>query len=210
MANRMTLLTNRNNIKPMLRFITEMMMIFMCRLFAKDAQQRIGRRQLALSDGIFNETTGFYSIRMTQSICFDSFFTFFALCVAFLCSLSFFGLHMSSYFLPVKFSTFFGLQIGFLVGFLISFIFWSFVIFFNSLICAYFAICSKSIWSSTVLIELRSDLFANSASFGYDCLRHNRLLDRRLCLEPNAGPIPVSGSLYYTLPRKLRQIKKGF
>jgi hypothetical protein len=49
-----------------------------------------------------------------------------------------------------------------------------------------------------VKFKKRLDYFAFCAAFSYDLLSHNRLLIRRLRLEPNTPTVGVSGSLYYT------------
>lgn len=48
-------------------------------------------------------------------------------------------------------------------------------------------------------------IFALRGSFCYDCLSHNRLLNRRLRLEPFVRPMRMSGSFYFN--RKVEYVK---
>jgi len=72
----------------------------------------------------------------------------------------------------------------------------------------------KPVFVSPVFVKLRKwfDLLAFRTSLGYDLLRHNRFLNKRLCLEPVCSAILRSARLLYQrinpyLIKKIRNLK---
>ena len=64
----------------------------------------------------------------------------------------------------------------------------------------FFAMSVMPVFCARVFMKLRkqSNLLALGTMFRYDCLRHNFLFLRKLCLEPIVGHVPIVGSIYYT------------
>lgn len=181
---RMTLCTNRNNIKPMLREIAPVMILLgLCRTVK--AFQRIGPGQLTSFDGQPYGNFCLRAFRMSNLKSFLSsnfdFSALFALTITFKSSFALFG------FLITK--TIFAMQC--LTSFCLSILFYSFQ-------AADFAISSISILVTSMLIKLSKwfCIFANSACFCFNWFSHNRLFTRRFWLEPRAPPVGVFGSLY--------------
>jgi len=172
----MTIKTNRNNIEPMLRFVT-LVMVIVRRLFTTRTLQRIWSRQSIFFYRSIDNLTSFNALGITNSICKNSRFTFFAVCIAFLASLAFLAL---------------------VIAFVRSLAFFALAVLFST----YFTMRLIAIFATLVFRKFRKwfDFFALATSFRYDLLSHNRLLNRRLCLEPVAGHTPAVGSLYYSRP----------
>ena len=173
----MTRKTNRNNVKPMFRFVTGMMVLFRpCR--AITALHRIGANQLARPDSLVNSILCFTKIQV-RLIIFSTMLTmtnfiFLCLSIAFLARFTFFRLFIT----------------------LVScFAFITFEVF----IFAYFTSVMVPVFPVAVFIKLRNwfDLFASGTSFRYDCFSHSLFPYKGLRLELLAEPISVSSSLYY-------------
>jgi len=199
--------TNRNNVKPMLRGITLMMMILFC-LFATGAFQGVGSRQFTNFDGFANSRTGFNLFGAFFSLpVSDGCFSLCALEITVFCSVAFFTL-LITFLLNFKL---FAFGVSFCCGLALFcsivtkisfamryFAFFCLAIFFYAFQVAYFAFIPMSILTVLILVKLRKwlCLLANSAGFRYGLLRHNQLLGSWLCSEPIAEPISVLGSLY--------------
>lgn len=165
----MTFSTYRYNIKPVLKGIAFVVVILLCWMFATVALESIGARQIADLNSIIYGKSGFYSFWMIGSVMFIC-------CFALICFMIFLNCFAKHNFTPFCFG-----------------------IFFTFLRMARFAHIFISIlvaWGFVKFIDLFS-LFANSANFRYDYLRHYFLLDRKFCLESIAGYAPAVGSSYY-------------
>lgn len=164
----MTFLTYRYNIKPMLLGIAFVMMILFCLCGAVMALQRIGAGQSSGFDGMVYLVRWFIPFGMLDAKTFlDNSSGGFA----------FFALGISLiYIFP-----FFALSINPLIY-----------------VLAYSAIASKAIFCRAIFVKFRKrfNLFAFPTSFCYDLLRHNRFLNKRLCLEPVARYALAVGLFY--------------
>lgn len=200
----MTFNTNSNYIKPMLRGIT-FVMVILRGLFTTGTLQRSNWRQPTYINSYANGHPCFVSARMpllvppSVSLAFFAIIvspsgnlTFCSLVISLLCSLTLFSVVVSR----LACFAFFAFAV-FSVNSLTLF---SLVIFFT----ASLATIIKSICFGFIAKKLRDRLnfFTSGTPFGYDLLRHDFLLIRKLRLEPNTGPIPVSGSFYYNRERK--------
>ena len=161
----MTFFTQRNNIKPMFRQVTPVV-VLLC-LFAADTLHSLNEKQSTGSYGILNNVFCPSSFKMFKT---KSFFNPLLICFADL------GL-------PICFDVFFMANCA--------------LILVSVFHCAVFAKFVK--WFS---------FFATTADFGYDLLRHNLLLTRRLCLEPIAGTYQWSARFIITQTGRM-SIKKG-
>lgn len=185
----MTEKTHRDYIKPMLLGIAFMVVVLFCLLGTIRALESIGAGQFAGLDSIFN-----------GSFCFKPFGMFLRI------SFKGFGLNGFTILCPAVFFVVFGLShfTLFCFGALLLgsptclLAFFSFCVFGILFQITYFALISVAIAVSFCFVKFRNrfSLLARSAGFRYGCLRHNLLLTRRLCLEPNALPVRVSGLFY--------------
>jgi len=198
----MTFETHRNNVKPMLRFVAFVVVVFLCWI-AAGTLQRIWSRQFANTNGVINSGLSFNSFGMVKVILFYSSLVSLATFVS--STMVFLGEVVSRF-------TFFSLPIAFgnyymfgalVVPFLTSLTFLTLIILFAT----DFTLSSMAILLGTVFVKLRKrfDFFAFGAAFGYDYFSHFRFLSKREWLEPNSPPIGLSGSLYCTVQNK--QIK---
>ena len=180
----MTRNTNSNYIKPMLRDISQIVMVLLC-LFAARTLQSANSRHFTCFDGVINSAFCFdfsqiifmpftlsFVMRLITSFCFNIFWLIFFL-ISLAISLTVFSLTKLS---------------------LISF-------------SAIFAATLKSIFRSLICIKFRDwfDLLASTAFFRYDFVRHNQFLNSWLCLEPVTRYALVVGSFnsnYYPKKRK--------
>ncbi len=176
----MTRNANRNDIKPMLWFVTVPVVILPCRMFAIVALQGIWSRQFAGSDSVAYNAMCFYDFWMTMAI-FGS-----------ILSVFFFAVFSNSITM-ISFAVGLATLFCFLV-FINRFIknsmaFFCLLIFSNLLSRTYFTFKPIAIFLATILIKFRGrlDFFALSTFFGYDFIRHNRFFCKRLCLEPVVG-----------------------
>ena len=208
----MTFFADRNNIKPMFRGIALVVVIYLCLCGAIMTLQGINWRQFASLNGVFYSILCLTSFGMAnlKAKCFFSInnftlftltisllrcFTFLALSIAFLISSAFLTLLMTF----VCSSAFFSLIIASPCGFA----FFALVILFAT----NFTIRPIAVFCSTVFIKFRQrfDFFAFGTSFRYDFGSHNRLLYRRLRLEPVAVYTTAVGSLYNMTTIQLSQ-----
>lgn len=178
----MTFSTSRHNIKPVFFGISFPVVVLLCLLGAIIALEGIGSGQFAISDSVAYSLVRLNQLRMNN---FISFRTISGSDFIFLCLLIFLKCFEISCF------TFLTLSITFLECF-ISF---ALIVFF----LAGFTIMLKSF--SFMFVKLRNwfDLLAFITIFCLNCLRHNRLLYRRLMLEPVAVHTIAVGSFYYKL-----------
>lgn len=227
----MALYTKSNDIKPMLRLVAFIMVVFLC-WFSASTLQQIWPRQFALSNSIFHSLSRWVTFGMTSVVMKVRFF---------MNNFAFFGLSIFTVSPMFGLFTLFALMITFcdcfalfaliviflcsftlfalVIPFLVSFVFFAFLINFQSrltffaflilmsvLFITAFALILKSIFFFSGFIKLRAlfDLFASGTPFCYDLLRHGRfsLCVERLCLEPIAGHIPVVGSLYNNIRKE--------
>jgi len=185
----MTFYTNRYNIKPMLRRIALVMVILLCLRGTIMALQGIGMGQFTSSNSIIYNVHGFSMIWIMSMKTLVRFtlrkFTFFAMGIMFSGNFAFFTLPIFSLCNLIAFE----LLVFFLILFLL-------------LTATKFADITMSIMHFWMFMKFGYAFcfFANSAGFKYDLLSHNRLINRRLRLEPVSGYIPVSGSSYCKLP----------
>ena len=158
----MTLYTNRNNIKPMLRFISVVMVVFIC-LFTTGTLQRIRSWQSTIDNCLLYHTISFSSLWITYIIQFIAtlfvYFSFFTFVI------------FRRYSIGNRFTMF------------------SLPIFAHAFIIANFTNIVITIFSSVVFVKVRQrfDLLAFRAFSGYVWVRHGFLLIRKSCLEPVAG-----------------------
>lgn len=177
----MTFYTNRNYIKLMLGRIAVPMVIFLCFFGAIMALQGIRMGQFTASDRNHNRLGCFYSFGAILLVTFLNKFTIFAL------SISFLG--------DFIFSCFTILTISFIVC---QFAFFCLLIFIAISQMTYFASFLVAIVVSGHFVKFidRFGLFASSAGFGYDLVRHCFSPNQKsLCLGPVAAHTAV-GSLY--------------
>ena len=165
----MTRTTYRNNIKKMLRFVSEMVVVLFCLFVTVMAFQNFKSRQFAISNCVAYGTCcssvfGMGIPIMTQSLQMGN-FTFLALVIMF-----------------VRNFTLFCLLI--------------FCIMFRH---AFFAITVIAIFALCILMKFRNGFgyLAFGTSLYYDCLSHIRFLSKRQWLEPVGSTILPIGSLYY-------------
>lgn len=175
----MTRNTNRNYIKPIFRFVTLPMVIFLGRFWAIMTKQKSGRNQSASPNSVIGSILSLMVFGMSNMIAFLSSFMFFCLAIIFFVGFPFFAL---------------------MITFCSSFIFCCFIICRTTI----FTIRSMVTFSTLVFIKLqkRFVFFATGAYFCYDCFRHFRFSCKRLCLEPVAGYAPAIGLFYYTLKKR--------
>ena len=175
----MTFNTNRNNIKPILRGITFVVMVMFCLFWALRAFQSIRAKQIASSNSVINSIYGFDFFRISTFSASISNFILFAIIIVVFSTYSFFCFLVTLLCSPMLFFTFLALSV---------------------LLTTSPAKDLVSIFLSTVFIELRQRFYlvALRTSFGYDLLRHNCFSIKQLCSGPVLGYIPTSGSFYYT------------
>ena len=179
----MTGKTNRNDIKLMFGRITVPMMVFFSLIGTVVALQSIRTGQVADSDGILN---GFNCLSLSwkpsstlisraASVCLTNI----TLSIGFSDRLSSFSATIFRTTLSIEFFVFLGLLRYFTTNYTFALI---------------------AIFSCSILMKFRNrfGLLANTSGFGYDGLRHSRLLNRRLCLEPVAGTYQRSACLIIT------------
>ena len=175
--------TNRNNIKPMLFFVTVAMMVLLGLFGTVMALQGINSWQFASLRSGAHSTFCLLSIGISSVITFMSF--------------------------NLNNSTFFALFILFLVGFemftflLISFLgslpFCCLFVLFAILQPTEFALISIAVLINVLLVKFRKwfDILAFGTSFRYDFVRHLLLLIRSKCLESIAVYTIAVDSSYY-------------
>ena len=178
----MTFNTNRKYIK---RFRVIWMMIFLCLRWTITAFQGIRSRQFTISYNYMYGTSCSALFRMSKTITFSSSFAFFILSVTFF---SYFALFC-----------FFITKITFTAR---NLPFFCLLIFLSIFRPTYYTYRPMVVFISCTFVKLRNwfELLARTASFGYDCFRHNRFLNKRFCLEPVAAHTAV-GSTYYKVQR---------
>lgn len=165
----MTRNTDSNYIKPV--FIVGMV-VFFC-LFSTSALKSVGAYHFAVFYSVSYFAAGFvfYYIYlfMQFSIKFGCVFAFITLVIFFVSE-------------KMRLLTFFSLRV-----------------FFCSNTLAYPAKILMAILCRSIFIEIRKGLncFAITTFLGYDWFRHNRFLNKRLCLEPVARYTLAVGSSYY-------------
>ncbi len=181
----MTLLTDRNNVKPVLRRITVPVMVLVSRFWAIMTEQEFRRNQFVSSNSATHSMVSFTSFRMAGtkanlifSICYFAFFSFL----------------MTS--------------LGFTICY---FALLCLFVFFVAFRLAGFAPILIAIFSAGIFVEFRQRfrIFAFETSFCYGCFRHNRFSYKRLCLEPVAGTYQWSACFNLMHEhRKIKEIKK--
>ena len=166
----MTFTTNRNYIKPMLRFIIEVVMVLFGRI-STFTIKKCGTKKFVISYSIANSIT-----------CFNSFWIFFSL--TFFCCFAFGGLAMATH----SCFTFAGLAVVLSSCFTIG----GFLISIRSLHDTYFALWSKAILSRTVFEKFRQWFWQLAFATGlcYNCFRHLLFLNKSNCLGPVLGYNP--------------------
>ena len=187
----MTFSANSNNIKQMFWFVAVPVMILLGGFRTIMAQQSIWAGQLAINNSLIYGLNGLLIFWMTNRKAPESIFSFFAFSISFHCTFEFFCFAKSF----LSNSAF----IAFLIMFFCRFTFFAPAIFFCTFQMAYFALASISILMFWMFVKFRKlfDLLAFRALFCLNCLSHNRLLYRRLRLEPVAVHTTAVGSLYY-------------
>lgn len=196
----MTFFTNRNYIKPMLRCIIPMVILF-CLCGAVTALQSIRFGQSTFLYSICYSMSSLTLFRMSNTILFLVGFIFFAFVITFLLNSAFFALSVAL----MRGFTFFGLAVSFLnsfaffsltILFLSSFTFLAFRIF----RATSFAIRSMTVFGCTILMKFRQrfDLLAMRTSFRYDFSSHLRFSYKRFWSEPVAIHMVAVGSSYCT------------
>jgi len=179
--------TNWNNIKPIFRKVTPMM-ILLCWMVSIMTKQGIRTRKLTNSDSLIYSFDGFHLIRIAGKKTFCCFsvhsFAFLALVISLISCFALFALFITFYCCLLR-----------------CFAFFSFLIFFNIFQEANFALIMQSIFSTSILVKFRNrfDLLAFRATFCLNCLRHYFLLYRKFCLEPVAVHTTAVGSFYYRM-----------
>ena len=172
----MTILTSRNNVKPMFWFISFVMMILFCLQTARTFES-FGFREFAVSYGLINGAPGFLLfgvfLVITPLVCLLNIFPSFALAVTSLVCLTFFALVVL---LQVCFVVF---RLG--------------IRFYASLTGN-----SKAIFCTAVFVKVRQwfSLLAVRTSFCYDLVSHI-CSPKQVWSEPFTRPILVCGSSYY-------------
>ena len=165
----MTIITHRNNVKPMFFLVSLMMVIFFCGVTTR-ALQRAGFKQLFGSNQLFYFFSSLYPIWMLVPI----FFT---------CS----SVNIIAFFCLVISSDFFSMVFFAPISFAIQF-------FVNR--TTRFAYIPMFVFKP---IKIRNgfNMIAVRTCFCYNRLRHNRFLNKRFCLEPVARyPLAVGLSYY--------------
>ncbi len=155
----MTRHTNSNNIKPMLGFITQMMMILCCIVFATIMTQRYFWGSNAIvSYSVINSTMSFIFFWMIFSVLFSAICPLLGSIVSLVRQFPLFTFIIFSISLSMYFTALLSLQI--LLG-----------IFRN----AYFTFSCVPIWFVTIFVKLRKqfDLLASRTSFVCDLFSHN-------------------------------------
>ncbi len=222
MTKNMTFFTNRQNIKPVLRFIAGMM-VFFCLFGAVMAFQGVGEGQGAGFDGIFHSINCLAPLWMIPIILLCGLssrsFTFFALVVSFGTLLTLFALVVtflagpSLFALFVTFTgslTFVGLKIPLFgelalfalpITFLLYLKFFGLLIYFLCFFDTSFTLAMKPVFIPTILIKLRKGLnfVASGTSFCYYLLSHLILsLIKNYLVRAGCWHLPAVGSLYYS------------
>ncbi len=190
----MAFYTYRNDIQPVFLCIAFMVMILFCLCRAVMTLKDIRSRQSTGSDSIIHHVFSFKIFGMMRiiSICSNNpnFSAFFALSIMFSYGFAFLALDIA---LLIAFISSFPL-------FALSIAFFGFLTFFALLV--FFVICQLASFAFISVFAKFRDWFnlrriAMVTDFGYDLLSHNRLLLRRLRLEPAAGYAPALGSPYF-------------
>jgi len=198
MSFNITTLASRHYVKPIFGRITVPVMILLSRFMTIMTEQGIYTRQSTSLNSIIYGITGLESLRVfiLKTLVFTLLinFTLFALVIVFPCNFAFWGLSIFLFCFTTNSLAFWTLPIAFLS----SFAFIRLAISLGALNTTNFAIATMIVGMSFIFIKLRKwfDLFANGTSFDYYLLSHNRLLVRRLRLEPVAAYTAV-GSFYY-------------
>lgn len=186
----MTCNTSRYNIEPMLRFVAVPMMVLFSLFFAIRilqvvmALQSIRLGHFASPNSTPYSITSFSLFRMFNLIMSYSFaknnFTLFALLIPFGCYFAFCSSTITKRSLEICHLAFF-----------------SFLIFPVMNFTASFTVALKTIFSCAVLVKFIQwfEILATRTLFCLNCLSHNRLLCRRLRLEPYTGTYLYSARL---------------
>ncbi len=185
-------MTNRNYIIAMCDVMSFVMMIFLC-LFPTVGTLKICRSiQFPANNCPVNCLLVGFNMRMFQRISFGTFSGY---------------LH-TSFRTPIFKLLFFVFSRLFVFS-LICLI-WFFLVIYPKIILvsfillielsAQFTINLMPIFFGAAFTKFRNwlYLFALRTSFGYDCVRHNLFLNKRLCLGPFILPVRMRGSFYYT------------
>jgi len=197
----MTKRTNRNNIKKMLRFVTEMVMVI-SRLLSTRAFQCIRRRNVALTNGIIDSVASLdlFRVLLVHKLCALEccYSTFRASIISQFNLLAFFRRAVSLFGL-FPFLTLLVFSFRFCVDFMSAA---CFQILATLFVMANFALRSKAAFVSWFFVKLRDlfNCFTLTANFCYDLLSHSQLLISWLWLEPVAAQ-SVTGSLNYNTQR---------
>ncbi len=194
----MTRNTSRNNIKPMLWFVTFMVMILLCLMITVIAFQSLRMEQFASTNRVIDSIMGFCHFGMSSFNSDISSSALFALIVTLCACFSFFSFTVLA--------DIFAMNLFAVFSFIVFLVIQSFIFFvFLGLLPLPFAIFTatiKAVFPASVLIKFRCrfDLFAHPAIFCYDSLRHGFLHIRKSCLEPVARYILAVGSFHYIQP----------
>lgn len=218
----MTLNTNRNNIQPVLRFITVVVMVLLCLCGAVMTSQSVGAGQFATFNSIIYSICCLSVFRMDNFVSLSGNLSFFALTIF----MSAFVLHRFTFFcskispnnLKTDCFTFFGLTITLIGSFAFfalpithfgCFAFFCFLILFNScksgsfmflIVDTYtkFALVLQTILCGVVFRKFRNqfDLLAMRAAFCLNVFRHSLFPYKRFMLEPYARPMRAFGLFY--------------
>lgn len=192
---KMTIYTNRNDIKIMFRRITKMMMVMCCLFAATITFKYFGRRNFSFPNSVLYAFSGFNFLWVFVSISFYSFFAFFTSQIfsncffAFFTLLKMFSVCFSLFALEILFgfnAILFCLLVSFYAGDIAFFTF-------RTIAKVY------SGFSFVVFVKFREwfDFVATRTSFCYNLARHCFLHNRKLCLEPKTDTMSVLGSFYY-------------
>ena len=206
----MTILANRNNVKPVFWFIAGMVVLF-CLCWAIVALQSFNTRHFAPTNSMINGSFSFAGFRVLKTPLFMVGFPFPATIIL-----------LKSF--QADSSTFFGFTVFFItfafcgpalfaaeIVFLDSFAFFSFTIFFTTFavygltflclrilshrsLIARFTCMTKPIFRGFVPVKLRKGfkLFAFGTWLRYNWFRHNRFSIKRLCFELHKPDICVA------------------
>ena len=202
----MTNTTHWNNIKPMLRCIALMVMVFLCLYGAVIAFQSIKSGQFANSNSSVYNTSCSNFIGIEYVILFVRLPALFRFVIPF----ETISLGNFSFFCFYVFSTGSFIYLFSLLGFgifLITLPVCLFALLSSAILFlvqgpAFFAPGLKAFFSRRLFIKIRNGFkcLALSTILGYDCCSHSCFLSKRVWLEPVGSTILPIGSLYIKIP----------
>lgn len=169
----MTFKAERHNVKPMLRGVALVVMVFLCLCWTGTAFQGLNTRQCAIPDSVYHfvmSLGSFWVVGIILSTCFSGVF------------LPFFGLVIALHGVKIYFST--------LIGVVVSH---------YSIHRASLTFISPTKFPAFVFMELRKwfSLLAGIADSCYDLLRHNLLQYSKLLFRAGCRLRPAVGLSYY-------------